>query len=75
VNYNSKKQVLFSFDKEMINRVKNMLKENFQITLREEKNFWQALIPQTLSSQKEKNYYSQLQKKLENIWFYTNVEK
>ena len=59
----------------MINRVKNMLKENFQITLREEKNFWQALIPQTLSSQKEKNYYSQLQKKLENIWFYTNVEK
>lgn len=75
VNYSSKEQVLFSSDKEMINKVKKTLKENSSIETRGEKKFWQTLVFQLLNRQEEKDYYSQLQKKLENIQFYTNVEK
>lgn len=74
VNYNSKEQVLFSSDKEMINKAKSILKENSQVELREKKNSWQTLIPLPLNNQEEKDYYSQLKAKLENIPFYTNVE-
>ncbi|MCE8163614.1 MAG: hypothetical protein I3273_05620 [Candidatus Moeniiplasma glomeromycotorum] len=75
MNYDKQKQTLFSADKETINRVKNLIKDDFLITLKEEKKYWKAFFSQTLNNQEEKNYYSQLQKKLENIQFYTNVEK
>jgi hypothetical protein len=37
MNYDKQKQTLFSSDKETINRVKNLIKDNSSIILKEEK--------------------------------------
>jgi hypothetical protein len=80
VNYDEQKQELFSSDKEAINVIKKTIQKNQKITIAEEKNYWKPLFFKLLSSQKEKKYYSQLQKELkninfqQNIKFYTNVE-
>src|SRR3954470_25059604 len=60
VNYNEKQCELLSADKKVMKMVKNTIKENSQITVAEEKNFWQPLITQTLNEKEEKDYYLQL---------------
>src|SRR4051812_8899757 len=74
VSYNEKQCELLSVDKKVMKMVKNTIKENPQIAVAEEKNFWQALITQTLNKKKKKNYYLQLKEKLKGKKFYTNIK-
>ena len=75
VNYDKRRQVLFSSDKEAVNEVKKLVKNDPLIVLGREKKYWKAFHFKPLNSQEEKDYYSQLQAKLENIQFYANIEE
>lgn len=76
VNYNEKGSEINSADKEVIKRVKTIIKENNpELVIVEEKNFWKTLIPCQLIKKKEIEYFQALEKQMINGKFYTNVRK
>ncbi|KLL02289.1 MAG: hypothetical protein MRERC_3c154 [Mycoplasmataceae bacterium RC_NB112A] len=74
-NYDKQKQILFSSEREAMKKIKNLLHNNDLIIIQEEKKDWKNFLPKLLNTPEEKKYFSQLQKKLENFQFHTNVEK
>lgn len=74
VNFDEKKRELSSCYKEEINAIKNIIKNNLELIIEEEKNYWKPLIPYSLTQQEEIDYYTKLEKKLIGKKFYSNIK-
>lgn len=74
VNFDEKKREFSSCYKEEINAIKNIIKNNLELIIEEEKNVWKPLIPYSLTQQGEIDYYIKLEKELIGKKFYSNIE-
>jgi len=74
VNFDEKKRELFSCHKEEINTIKNIIKNDLELIIEEEKNYWKPLIPYSLTQPEEIDYYTKLEKELIGKKFYSNIK-
>ena len=76
MNYNEKDVEVISNDKQVLEKTKDIIKQNeLKFKTREEKTFWKALVYQKLFEKEAINYWTELEKKLAGSKFYANVEK
>ena len=76
MNYNEKNVEVISNDKQILERAKDITKQNeLRLKIKEEKTFWKALVYQKLFEKEAINYWTELEKKLVGNKFYVNVEK
>ena len=76
INYDEKTREINSADKEVINRIKTIIKASkLELAIVAERSFWKTLIPCQLTKKEEMDYYQELEERLIDSKFYTNVEK
>ena len=76
MNYSEKNVEVISNDKQIIERIKDINKQNeLKLKIKEEKTFWKALVYQKLFEKEAINYWTELEKKVAGSKFYANVEK
>jgi len=60
----------------VINRIKTIIKASkLELAIVAERSFWKTLIPCQLTKKEEMDYYQELEERLIDSKFYTNVEK
>ena len=76
MNYSEKSVEVISNDKQIIERIKDINKQNeLKLKTKEEKTFWKALVYQKLFEKEAINYWTELEKKLTGSKFYINIER
>lgn len=75
MNYNELDAEIISNDKQIIERTKEIIKQNeLKLEIKEEKNFWEALVYQELLEEEAINYCTELERRITGHKIYSNIK-